>query len=367
MSKTAKLAVILLIVTIGSFAIAGIIFYAEYGGDNFSALKGDAFKPSGSVDVDEEKAQSVAGVKNIYINTSSDNITIMKTDSGELKAHFHGYYSTNSADYKPEFTLVASGDEIRIKVDYKPHVGALMFSSNLKLDVSLPAEYSKNLTIESSSGNVGIDGINALESFACKTASGNLEAGAVDAGAARLQSSSGNTSITGKYGSFEFQATSGEFSSEGIEADTASLRTSSGKIRLKGTVGDLKLGAVSGDILGERLIAKTCKAETSSGSITLRGNPGRLEASSSSGEVRLEYDEFASDITIRTSSGSAAIKLPQDAEFRIDYDTASGNSKIDFPVTVYGNTGKKGIEGTVGSDRNTVKVSTSSGDLEITK
>lgn len=367
MSKTAKFVVILLIVTIASFAIAGLIFYEEYGKNNFADLNGDVFKPSGSVDVDETKTGSVTGIENIYINTPSDDINIIKTDSGELKAHFHGYYSTSVADYKPEFTLTSGGGDMRIKVEYRPVVGQLRFNSNLKLDVYLPAGYAKNLEIGTASGSVRTDGINALESFTCKTASGDLEAGPVNARTARLQSSSGNAAITGEYGSFEFQAASGEFRSEGIKADSASLRTASGNIRLKGSIGDLKLNSTSGEVLAEQLIAGTCKAETTSGSVTLKGNPGKLEASASSGEIRLQYDEFASDITLRTISGDAFIKLPQDAQFRLDYDTVSGDKKIDFPITINGNSKEKGVHGTVVSDRNYIKVSTTSGSLEITK
>lgn len=367
MSKMAKLVLILLIVTVASFAIAGTIFYTQYGGNNFEVLNGDGIRPSGAVNVDEEKSQSVTGISNIYVNTTSDEINFIKTDSNELKAHFHGYYTSSSKEYKPEFTMTTSGNEIRIKVEYKPHIGVLMFNSNLKLDVYLPAGYAKNLDAHSSSGGVNIDEINSLESFICKTTSGSIKANLVNAGKAELGASSGSTSINGTFDSFDFKATSGEFDSDGITAKSASFETSSGSIRVNVTADEVKLHSTSGEIVSNRINAKTCRAEASSGRIELKGNPGRLDAGTTSGEVELEYDEYASDINVGTSSGSVGIRLPENAEFRLGYKTSSGDSKIDFPVTVSGISGRRGIDGTVVSDRNSITVTTSSGSLNITK
>ena len=367
MSKMAKLVLILLMATIASFVIAGVIFYAEYGSNNFSTLNENALRPSGSVDVDEEKTQSITGISDVYVNTSSDNINIIKTDSNELKAHFHGYYSSSNKEFKPEFTMTTSGSEIRIKVDYKNHIGVLRFNSNLKLDVYLPAGYTKNLDIHTSSADVNIDEITSLEGFICKTTSGSLKAKLVNAGKAELGASSGSMSINGAFDSIDFKATSGEFNSDSIKAKSASFETSSGLIRVNITADELKLHSTSGEIISNQINTKTCSAETSSGSIILSGNPGRLEANTTSGEVKLEYNEYGSDISVGTTSGSVGIKLPENAEFHLGYKTSSGDGRVDFPVTASGTTERKGINGTVVSDRNAVTVTTSSGSLDITK
>lgn len=367
MSKMAKLVLILLTVTIASFVIAGVIFYAEYGSNNFAGINGDILRPSGSIDVDEEKTQSITGISNIYVNTTSDEINFIKTDSKELKANFHGYYSSSSKEYKPELTVTTSGSEIRIKVDYKPNTGVFMFNSNLKLDIYLPAAYTKNLDVHTTSADVNIDEITSLEGFNCKTLSGSLKAKLVNAGKAELTTTSGNMSINGTYDSIISNSLSGEIKSAGITAKTASFDTTSGNIRLNVTADDLKLHSLSGEVTAEPVNVKSCRAETTSGTINLRGNPGRLEAISVSGEVKLEYGEFSNDINVRTTSGGADIRLPETAEFHLNYKTASGNSRVDFPVTVSGTVGRKGIEGTVVSDRNSINVTTISGSLDITK
>lgn len=367
MSKMAKLVLIILIVTIASFVVAGVIFYGEYGGNNFAGLNSDSFRPSGAVDVDEEKTQSVTGINNIYVNTTSDEINFIKTDSNELKAHFHGYYSSSDKNFRPEFTVTKTGSEIRIKVDYKNHIGVLSFNSNLKLDVYLPASYTKNLDIGTTSAGVNIDEITSLEGFKCKTTSGGIDAKLVNAGKAELGASSGSTRINGTFDSIDCKATSGEINSDGITAKNASFETSSGAIRVNVTADDLKLHSTSGEITSGNVNAKTCSAGSSSGRIELRGNPGKLDANATSGEVDLEYNDYASDIDVRTSSGSVGIKLPANAEFHLTHNTSSGESRVDFPVTVSGASSRRGIDGTVVSDRNTINVTTSSGSLNITK
>jgi DUF4097 and DUF4098 domain-containing protein YvlB len=133
------------------------------------------------------------------------------------------------------------------------------------------------------------------------------------------------------------------------------------------TAVDLKMESTSGTIKAVQINAKNCEARCSSGSILLTGNPGKINASSTSGDIRLEYSEYASDITIAASSGSVKIKLPGSAEFRLSHKTSSGESNIDFPVTITGGTSRRGIEGTVVSGRNIIDVTTSSGDLDIIK
>ncbi len=367
MSKTAKAVLILLIITIASFAIAGIMLYAQYGENNFADLADKGFTPSGAVNVDEEKTHSVAGVNNIYISTISEKINFIKSDSDELKARFYGSYSSSDSKYTPEFTLTESGGDITVKVGYKSHIGPLMFNSDLKLDVYLPAAYAKNLDVRTVSADIAIDEIPSLDVFKGQTVSGSLNAKRIKASRAELASASGNLSIDGEFDSIRCNATSGKITSEGIQAKTAAFDTASGDIRVNAAGDDLKLHSNSGKITAEQVNAKSCRAETASGGITLKGNPGKLEAASTSGNISLEYGELSNDISVTTASGSTSIKLPENAEFHITFHTASGTGKSDFPVTVSGTPREKGMDGTVVSDRNTIKVTSTSGNLNISK
>ena len=367
-SKMKKFVLILLVVMITSFAIAGVIFVGEYGKDNFSILRNDShpdLRPNDAVDVNEEKTEDISSINSIYVSTPSENINFIPSDASEIKAHFYGYYSTNNKEYKPEFTATVSGDELRIKVDYKPNISMLRYSSNLKLDIYLPKTYSNNLQVNTSSGSISIDEIIKLESFICKTTSGSLTAKLVNAKKADLGASSGSMKISGTYDNFNFNATSGSFNSDGITAKYASLGTSSGSIKINASTDELKLHSTSGSLTADPVSAKRCTLSSSSGRITLKGAPGDVDATLTSGDIDLEYSEYDNNINIRTSSGSTGIKLPQNSEFHLKYDTSSGSGRCDFPITLNGAQVRNSIEGTVISDRNSITVKSSSGDLNI--
>lgn len=362
-STMKKFVSILVIVMIASFAIAGMIFVGEYGENGFAALD-DKIRPANAIDVDEEKTEPLVGIKSIKVKTSSDDITFIPTDSNEVKARFHGYYSANAKDYRPELTTTLTGEELTIKVEYPTFIGNI--SGNLKLDVYLPKAYSDSLQINTSSANVTIDELN-VAGFICKTTSGDVNARLVNSDKAELGTASGKTRIAGKYGSFSFNSTSGDFNSDGITAGNAVLKTTSGKIQLNVTADDLQLHSTSGDLIADQVNAKNIKLDTASGKTLLRGIPGNVDATSASGDMNLEYTKYDNNIKIGTASGKTAIKLPQDAEFALEYKTASGTGKCDFPLAITGSQVRNNLEGTVVSGRNKITVNSASGDLNITK
>ncbi len=363
-SKIKKFTAILAIVMVASFALAAVIFVGEYGKNGFTALE-DSIRPENAVDVNEEKTEALTGIKNIKVSTPSDDISIIPSDTNEVKAHLHGYYKSSSKDYKPEFTVASAGDELTIKVTYKLNVIASTMS-NLELDIYLPRSYSENLQINTASAEVNTGELN-LNSFVCTTASGDLKAGRVNSKRAELKTASGNTKISGKYESFTFNSASGDFSTEGITAVEAGLGTASGRIEGNISADVLQLHSASGDLLLDQVNAKKSTVETASGRIRLKGMPGNIEATSTSGDIRLEYGEFNHNIKIGTASGRTEIKLPQNPEFALSFKTASGTGKCDFPVTITGTQKRNNIEGIVTSDRNSITVTSTSGDLAITR
>ena len=358
-----KIISILAVVMVTSFALAAVIFVSEYGKNGFAALQ-NSVRPANAVDVNEEKTEPLSGIKNIKVSTSSHDITFIPTDTNEVKAHFHGYYKSSNKDYKPELTVVSAGDELTIKVTYKPTVGTFSYSGDLKLDIYLPRTYSDNLQVNTSSAEISIQELN-LNSFICKTTSGDLEARLVNAKKAELGASSGNFKINGKYDSITFNSTSGDFSTDGITAGNAALKTSSGNIKGDISADNILLGSTSGDMTMSSINAKKCIVNTSSGRVILRDITGEVEATATSGDITLEFKEFMNNIKIATSSGSTEIKLPPDPEFALSYKTSSGSGKCDFPITITGTQARNNLEGIVTSDRNSITVASSSGDMTI--
>ncbi|HHW30598.1 MAG TPA: DUF4097 domain-containing protein [Clostridiaceae bacterium] len=72
-------------------------------------------------------------------------------------------------------------------------------------------------------------------------------------------------------------------------------------------------------------------------------------------------------VNIETTSGDSKIKLPEGSEFHLSFTSTSGEVSSDFPISVKGTVKKNSLEGTVVSSKNSIKVKTVSGDLELLK
>lgn len=113
----------------------------------------------------------------------------------------------------------------------------------------------------------------------------------------------------------------------------------------EGFAGDFEAGAVSGDVeadglpfkLGEVYVhtisgairfstvtSTRVKAETTSGGITLSRLACETDAHSISGNIELDYDTFAAS-KAGAVSGGVEVTLPQEAAFRVQFDSVSGN------------------------------------------
>lgn len=364
--KMSKFVTIVAAVMVGCFIIAGILLWQEGGihlgdGLNGNLVLGDP------VSVDQEKTASVDGVREIKVRTTSEDITIIPTDSHEIKAHLSGQYASSNKDYRPELTVTPSGSSLEIKVEHLPkNTIHFSYSGNLKLDVYLPKAYAEALDVDATSANVSADELN-IGKLTVNTTSGDIKVLQATAKDISLETTSGNGQVNGTFDSFQFKATSGDFTSENLVSQKTSFGTSSGNVRIKGSVGDMEFHSSSGDLVSDAITATSARVESSSGKAVLKGNPGNVVSRHTSGDLTLEYSEFAADIRAESSSGNVTIKLPANAEFAVRYDASSGRPTIDFPVTIQGTQGDHKLEGVVVSDKHKINVSASSGDLKIIK
>lgn len=264
-----------------------------------------------SYNINNENSVSINGINNINVNVSSTQINLIPYDGSEVKAHLYGNIATSASYPKPELECYSNGDTIYINMKSKNIMIFGFFSSDLKLDVNVPAAYSNGLKLNSSSGNINLTGLK-LKKLSC-----NL--------------SSGSTNIK--------QVSTDEFD----------------------------YNSSSGSIIAENLITKTSILNSSSGSQRLIGFTGDLKASSSSGSIRAEYTSYNNNININASSGSVTVKLPESSTFYLDAAASSGSIRSSFPIAVTGNNGRHELKGTVESDKNKVLIHTSSGSINIEK
>lgn len=245
--------------------------------------------------------------------------------------------------------------------------GQRTFPSNLNktLTLTVPASLTLDkLEIDTASAEVEVTGLCAAD-VSIGTASGSVRAELSGTDTVRVNTASGQAALTlGGASSCLLSSASGLLSLTASEeigklrADTASggvsftlagvkdaeVESASGAVRLEcgGTVGSLDVDSASGKI-----------------TVLLSGTADDVELESTSGDVRVDCGGTVGSLDVDSASGSVKLTLPADADFTLDYDTASGDFDCDYPVAIQGN------RYVAGNGTTPIRVETASGNLTI--
>ncbi|MBM3701664.1 MAG: DUF4097 domain-containing protein [Actinobacteria bacterium] len=258
--------------------------------------------------IDESKTFDVQGVNEIYIDTVSTDINIIPTDKEEIEVHFYGEVSTNIKRVIPSLVAYKSGDELCIEIVY-PKTFFIGFNiQRTNLDVYIPEDSIEVLKIATVSADTGVSDL--------------------------------------KVDKFSLNAVSGDFKGESLFAGDLKIASISGDTSLKEYTGDIDANNVSGDVVLE------------DGS-----QNDNIKIVTISGEVYIEQED-SSNMNIRTISGGVEINLSEDAQFYLKATTTSGNIETRFPIKMI-SSGRRDLEGIVGSDEKEINVSTISGDIDV--
>ncbi|CAH2214209.1 DUF4097 family beta strand repeat-containing protein [Tepidibacter aestuarii] len=257
--------------------------------------------------LDQEKIEKIDTISQISIDILGCDINIIPEDREDVKAHFYG---NATATFKPELETKINGKELLIFI--KRPKSYSIFNSDLKLDVSVPKNYKENIDIDSSSGNIKIQN---------------------------------------------------ELTLNNLFIDVSSANVSLKDLNIK----NLKYDSSSGSLIGESIVTDSTFIDVSSGSVELNNFTGDLKGDSSSGTIEVDYNIFDNNIELDTSSGNVNIGLPDDSKFYLDAECSSGNIECDFPIVVRGKHEDNTLRGTVGNDKNKIKIDTSSGNITILK
>jgi len=271
--------------------------------------------------VDEEKSISLDNVNEIQVILSSETVNIHRLESGnEVRFHYHG-------NCWPKFNLVIENANGKVSV----HRESLIRLGDMTLDIYLPADYSRSLDVNVSSGAV------TTESF-------NLE-------------------------NFGVNATSGKLTADMIKAAYVSIQSTSGAVDVKNiTAEQLAITTHSGNISTGQCAVSEAVVEATSGNIELAGVTGNFDLKTSSGKVTLSYPTFDNNtLKVGTTSGSVALELPATAGFQLDAQSTSGKIQSDFSVGNAEGVAIKGATGQVGMGTGKITVSTTSGNIHLRK
>lgn len=275
-------------------------------------------------DINEEKSFSLKGVSEIQVTMLTEYVHVIRTNAGdEVKFHLHGKSMTEIRLAWEEKQGALAVSEER---EYKKPV-----PEELYLDIYIPEDYGKNLSVNIASGAFKMDAFQ-LKNFTLKDFSGKMQMEEINAD------------------SISIEALSGKLEIKKVNANELAIKNKSGAINLGGC------------------IVKNGKIENKSGKTTLAGSSGNFDLRGASGEIQIACKELNNqNISIINSSGSITLTFPDTTEFSLEARTKSGKIKSDFAVELSGIAEKNKLVGQVGTQGNKVFLQTESGSISILK
>ncbi len=230
-------------------------------------------------------------------------------------------------------------------------------------DIALSDVEADEIQLSSTSGDIRLPAARC-EAFSASTTSGDIAVEQVN-GRAVLSSVSGEIVLKEQQGDMKASSTSGDIRI-GQVSGKSTLSSTSGEILLKEQKGDVEASSSSGDI-GIEELQGSFAMDTSSGAIRIAGGNSRGRAETVSGDVQLFLAGLTGDLDISTTSGEVNLRLPETASFSLDFDSTSGECSTFFDEQLSFNKKGNKADGQYRGGAGKVQVSTTSGDLKISR
>lgn len=281
----------------------------------------------------------VSGSGNITVRTGASSVVHVSAKIRARDQWLGGGMSAHEKIQKIQANppIEQTGNSIRIgKIEDRE------LQQNVSIDYDLTVPAQTKLTSTTGSGDQNINGLQLAASV--KTGSGNITLENIGADA-HVSSGSGDLKVNSIKGALIASAGSGNIRGGGIGGEI-SANTGSGEVDLEQTG--------SGNV----------KAGTGSGNVRLRGVKGGLRVETGSGDIHVD-GQPTGDWRASAGSGNIDLRVPASTSFNIDARTSSGTLRVNRPVTMQGDLGKKHVQGKVGNGGVLVDLHTGSGDIQV--
>lgn len=319
-------------------------------------------------------------------------------NGGSYNRHYTEVYLPSS--YQGELLLETSSGDITSELAVRSEKDVSITSSSG--DVEFPSVAAENVSVNTSSGYVKAEDINAGTEISIGTTSGDVDvkeltgradiecsSGNVTAkkitGDAQLKTSSGDINIeelTGEAktecssgclsigtltGNAQFKTTSGDVEVQYADGNVQTL-TTSGSVRISEGSGDRRISTTSGSIMAGSTEGGF-QVSTQSGDVQITVQKGEGSIETSSGDVRLGLEELAGALNVTSTSGYVSIRISAENEFEFMASTTSGDIMTFFDGDLTFSSGRDYAQGTHGSggQGNRIEIKTTSGDVRISK
>lgn len=223
-----KLVLWLFVIMVCTFAAAGAIqMTSGFEGSLFTGSWNE--RSNNTTPVDISKSFSMDGIKSIRVNTISEDINVIPSDSKEIKVHLSGKW-----DDTVNLNTNQAGDSLDIKLEHKPVFGINFSPISLKLDVYIPKEYAESFSASTVSAELGIKDLN-FKDFKYNSVSGELKASGIEAANTEIHTTSGAALLENFGGSLSFSSVSGDLDARyaSYENNDIEIHTTSGRSKIK--------------------------------------------------------------------------------------------------------------------------------------
>ncbi|HEV8060282.1 MAG TPA: DUF4097 family beta strand repeat-containing protein [Gemmataceae bacterium] len=219
----------------------------------------------------------------------------------------------------------------------------------------------KPIVLESGYGAIDVTDASGVTA---KTNSGNITVKA-SKGPVQLQSGYGVIQLKDANGATKVETTSGDIHVTGAQGEYSAKSGYGGiKIDVKDSPVQAETNSGSIDIRGCR---GAVKAQSGYGTVDVHGDDALVQLRSNSGSVHFAGSLAAGQSNITSGYGELAVKLPADAQFKVQAKTGYGNIRTQFDMKKTKDSDKE-LVGTVGADPKAVlHIESNSGSVQIDK
>lgn len=264
-----------------------------------------------SLTVQKKDSASIDEVNKIKVDFGSAYVEIISTDNSNVEV-------VQSANRKlrenEKFTMSKEGNTISIK-NNKLHFGFgfLNFNSNEKIEVYIPKNYNKDLSVNLASGDIDI-----------------------------------NTDLT--LNDVSYTQSSGDFNSNG--------NITANEILLKSTSGDININELS---------VKSYDINQVSGDTEIKSLSGSGKIKDISGGLKIYYKDISDYSDLNVVSGDVKLFIPKDISFQFDGKCISGDINSDFDINYKDKKGESASAKVGDGPYKKISVNSTSGDIDINR
>lgn len=269
----------------------------------------------------KEKTFTVKSGELLKTEAASGDVKVTGWDKSEVHVKI---YANEKAEEEIEFIVEQNSEGVFVKAKKEGGWGNWFSSKNIRIRIEVMVPKNFDLNVSTAGGDVYHSSV-----------SGKL----------KLSTAGGDIKVSS--GSGELRAS-----------------TAGGDIKVNTFMGNCKLSTAGGDIISEK-IKGAVDASTAGGDIKLEVADGKVESSTAGGDIRIDYVGVYYGIKASTSGGDIAVRVPKDIKADIYASTFSGDIDCDFNVPAKKKYGNAKVEGEVNGGGETLKCTTTGGDIKI--